>query len=457
MFDQVIWPGPGQPLFDDAESAARSFVEEFVGLDDPPLGRSGRPGRTSARSTSTGEPNRERCSTQSSARSAVQRFDGNWFVTGAVAGDVQIESPAPDAEVVSPVRVEGRGRGFEGTVVVEVRDAFQPAGGNLGQDIGIAGCCEELVPFNALVPFTAPAADRGVIVARTDTGLDQGMVDFTAIPVRFGTAPSETGEVTTLRIFLTEFVDGTPGRLVEVERTVPRTTGVLRASLVALLDGPTDEEAARGLGSWFAADAGGAVEDVNLSEGRATVRLSSRLAESLPAPPGDAVIAELNATVFQFANVDVVRYELDGSCEAFDAWLGRGCEFTRDGIGASCLRLPRRRARRGRGAAGRGRRRPPAVADLGRRRRRCLYLRWGRSRRRARRREHVPGDRAGHRTDSARHGHAAGADRRRRRVGRHRHRSGVRTGPGKRLAVACSILAVDAAPIGRGGPSRRGQ
>ena len=329
VFDQVIWPGPGQPVFDDAVSAARSFVEEFVGRDDPPLGEFRATGPDLGAVDVYGRTESREVHDRVRSTINLQRFDGHWFVTGAVAGEVRIDQPAPGAEVTSPVRVEGRGRGYEGTVVVEVRDAFQPAGENLGQEVTIAGSYEDLVPFNVLVAISAPAGPRGVILARTDTGLAWGMVAFTAIPVRFAAATSETGEVTTLRVFFTERTDGTRGGLVAVERTVPKTTGVLRASLVALLDGPTAEEAAAGLVSWFRADAGGAVDGVNLGEGRATVRLSSRLAEPHWAPPADEVIAELNATAFQFANVDVVRYELDGSCEAFDAWLNRGCEFTR--------------------------------------------------------------------------------------------------------------------------------
>jgi hypothetical protein len=120
---------------------------------------------------------------------------------------------------------------------------------------------------------------------------------------------------------------------------VPETTGVLRASLVAMLDGPTEDERADGLMTWFPQDSGGALEGVNLIDGVATVQLSSRLlglAEAPPPEPADDVIAQLNATVFQFANVQVVRYELDRTCEAFDVWLHQGCEFTRaDGAAPS--------------------------------------------------------------------------------------------------------------------------
>jgi len=146
------------------------------------------------------------------------------------------------------------------------------------------------------------------------------------IPVRFGPVSGDTGDVTTLRVF---FADASGGA-VEVARTVPKTTGVLRASLIAMLDGPTTDERAAGLRSWFPDNSGGAVEGVTLADGRATVRLSFQLTDLPAAPPPDEVLAQLNATVFQFDNVQLVRYELGGSCEAFDRWLARGCEFTRD-------------------------------------------------------------------------------------------------------------------------------
>jgi hypothetical protein len=131
---------------------------------------------------------------------------------------------------------------------------------------------------------------------------------------------------------LTDYADGVAERLVEVQRTVPKTTGVLRASLVALLDGPTSDERVAGLMSWFPNNTGDAVEAVNITDGRATVRLAFGLEELPNNVPPDKVLAQLNANVFQFSNVHTVRYELIGGCGAFDAWLGQGCEFTRDGI-----------------------------------------------------------------------------------------------------------------------------
>jgi len=339
VFDQVIWPGPEHAQFDDGVAAARSFVEEFVGMANAPLGE------LRLAEPDVGEVDVHGLTESGAVRDAVvstitvRRFDGHWYVTGAVADEVQIDAPVGHAEVTSPLRVQGRGRGYEGTIVVEVRDAFQPAGRNLGQAVALAGCCDELVPFDAVVTLSPPSGRTGAIVASTDTGAEHGIVDFTVIPVRFAPTSTETDAVTTLRVFLTASSNGSPGPLVEVRRTVPATTGVLRASLVALLDGPTVEERAAGLMSWFPDDTGDAVEAVSITDGQATVRLSYG-PEDLPhAAPPDGVLAQLNATVFQFDNVQAVRYELGGDCAAFDAWLGRGCEFTRFQAPASVASL----------------------------------------------------------------------------------------------------------------------
>jgi hypothetical protein len=38
--------------------------------------------------------------------------------------------------------------------------------------------------------------------------------------------------------------------------------------------------------------------------------------------------AELNATAFQFPEVESVTYQIDGSCDTFEGWLQRGgCHF----------------------------------------------------------------------------------------------------------------------------------
>ena len=185
VFDEVIWPGPGHALFDDPVAAARSFVEEFIGFDDPPMGEFRAGGRPDIGTVDVHNRTELGAASENvTSTITVQRFDGHWYVTSAVDDEVQIDSPAPHAEVASPVRVEGRGQGYESTIIVEIRDAFSDPGDSLGQTVTMGGSYEAPLPFSALVPLSAPTEPTGVIVASTDSGLPGGG-SFAAIPVRF--------------------------------------------------------------------------------------------------------------------------------------------------------------------------------------------------------------------------------------------------------------------------------
>ena len=423
VFDQVIWPGPDHVLFDDPVAAARSFVEEFIGRDDPPLGEF-RPAGTDI-GTLDVHPVTESGAVSENAASTItlQRFDGHWYVTAAVDDEVRIDSPAAHAEVASPVRVEGRAQGYESTVIVEVRDAFSDPGDRLGQEVTMGGSYEGPLPFSALVPLTAPAGRGGVIVAATDSGFPGGG-SFAAIPVRFApaTGSTEPGEVTTLRVFFPRLADG---ELVEVERTVPHTTGVLRASLIALLDGPTDDERANGLTTWFPPDSGGAVEGVNLRDGLATVQLASRLAE----PPAPARRRRARPTqrhrlpIRQRARRPLPpRRQLRRLPRLAQPRLRVHPTTThRDAAPASSTSVPRR-GDQPRRAPSRRRRRTHAMDDVGTRRRRRLHVRPAHCCRRARRREHLPGHRTEHRQHGPRHRGPTAAHRTHRHLGRDQHR-----------------------------------
>ena len=110
----------------------------------------------------------------------------------------------------------------------------------------------------------------------------------------------------------------------------------LEAALTHLVAGPTPDEIAEGAGSNFSAatadslvrvthDESGYVI-VDLTDHGGWVSLSSASCSSA------ALLAQLNATVFQFGDVDRVRYELDGSCERMFNVLQSECtEFDRSG------------------------------------------------------------------------------------------------------------------------------
>jgi hypothetical protein len=99
---------------------------------------------------------------------------------------------------------------------------------------------------------------------------------------------------------------------------------VLHGALTALLAGPTSEERAQGLESWFSAETADALRSVALSGGVARVDLRD-LRDLIPGASsscGSAVLlGQLDATVTQFPGVTRAVYSLDGDVDAFYEWL----------------------------------------------------------------------------------------------------------------------------------------
>ena len=114
---------------------------------------------------------------------------------------------------------------------------------------------------------------------------------------------------------------------VAVDRQVP--DGGPEAALSALVRGPTAAERAAGLDSWFSEATAGSLARVQEQDGFLVVdfRGLDRLIPGAGSSAGSAGLLEsLDSTVFQFPSVRSVEYRLDGSCDAFWAWLQRACE-----------------------------------------------------------------------------------------------------------------------------------
>lgn len=104
------------------------------------------------------------------------------------------------------------------------------------------------------------------------------------------------------------------------------------AAVNALVQGPTAEERARGLTSWFSDSTAGAVRSLRDADGFVVVDFQDidRLIPGAASSAGsEQLLTALDSTVFQFEAVDSAEYRLDGSCEAFWNWLQRGCTVVR--------------------------------------------------------------------------------------------------------------------------------
>jgi hypothetical protein len=182
----AIWPPPSHRQYEDPVGAVRSFVEEYVGMADPPLSEF-RPGQDSTGEVELylrredGSVNTERTISTVSLRQA----GGHWMVTSARTDDIVVDNPKPLDTVRSPVVVDGRGRGYEGNIVVSVRDGGMGAGRSLAEAPTIGAGIEDLMPFQVELTLTGqPSQPVGSLLLMNDTG------SFAAIPVRFGPTPT---------------------------------------------------------------------------------------------------------------------------------------------------------------------------------------------------------------------------------------------------------------------------
>ena len=193
--DQVLWPDPGGELTTDPVVAARGLLGS-LGISNPPLSpfRETEPnvGEVDVHDVNEAGQTLDRVASTLTLR----RLDGeHWFVTGAVSGDVQVDTPAPQATVSSPFTVSGRARGFEGTVDARVLDRFDAGGVDSSPAVGTAGS-QGLEAFSVDVSFVATGTERGVLYVHTDSGVESGIPSFVALPVRLSgdaAGPSEAG------------------------------------------------------------------------------------------------------------------------------------------------------------------------------------------------------------------------------------------------------------------------
>lgn len=147
-----------------------------------------------------------------------------------------------------------------------------------------------------------PAADPPAADARRDTGADTGTssraVDSPADP------PGATAD------------------------TAAREDS-LRGALESLLAGPSAEQRAAGVDSWFSHTTADVLRGVEVDGGRVVVDLDQDLAELIPNASTSAgsamLLAQLDSVVFRFPWVEAVEYRMGGSCDAFWEWLQRAC------------------------------------------------------------------------------------------------------------------------------------
>jgi len=367
----------GDARFEDPAATAEAFARDYVGMLDPVVQdvRAAAPDSSDVSLDLVPKGEDGKPVPDGGARTTVllRPYPTSygvdvWTVISASSDDLVLDEPSRGDEASGGVvRVRGQGTGYEGHVKAEVRQDGMQLGSNLGEEIGITGSMGELGPLSLDVPFTTPSEPGGAVLVTTDTGRDGvGVPEFTVVRVHFAepspvppadpVAPEagdeppgrqrcvqipESADVGDASMVVTIYLIcdaavatnadvSSDGSFLAVTRVVPRSEGVLQASLQALLQGTQPGEAGV-LSSVFSADTADVLRSVTIVDGTAIVDLDARLTQvangastSFGSP---LFLGQLTRTVLQFPTVEAVEYRLDGSCQAFGEWLQSGvCE-----------------------------------------------------------------------------------------------------------------------------------
>ena len=110
-------------------------------------------------------------------------------------------------------------------------------------------------------------------------------------------------------------------------------TGVIAPiayTLGQLVAGPTADERAFGASSLFSSATADSIRSINLTQGGLLIvdfaDIRDTIGNASSSCGGAALMASLNATVFQFPAVNRVRYQFNGSCDRFFEFLQSSCQ-----------------------------------------------------------------------------------------------------------------------------------
>lgn len=232
---------------------------------------------------------------------------------------IQVVSPQPGEAIASPVVIYGQARlwYFEASFPVYLEDAN---GKRIASGIATAlddWMTEEFVPFRAVLEWYGTPTPTGTLVFQKDnpSGLPEND-DAMRMPVKLVDAAA--AGLTPVKVYFQKIPKGDPfldcSVVSEVTRYVPKTQGVGRAAIEALLGGPTTSEDAVGYTTTIPQHV--ELENLTISNGVATAEFSGRLEEGVGGSCRvTAIRSQIERTLKQFSTVQTVVISIDGRTE----------------------------------------------------------------------------------------------------------------------------------------------
>lgn len=230
---------------------------------------------------------------------------------------IRINSPRPNQIISSPIEVTGEARGFwffEASFPAKLYDAN---GSLLATAIAQAEgewMTEDFVSFKTELRFDKPVTEKGLLVLEKDnpSGLPEN-ADELRVPVKFDLSQ----KTIKVKVFFNnnemdpEF---SCNKVFSVERTVPETKAVARASLEELLSGATQSEKEKGF--FTSINEGVKIQSLSVENGLARVDFDSQLEFQVGGSCRVAAIrAQITETLKQFPSVKEVIISVNGRTE----------------------------------------------------------------------------------------------------------------------------------------------
>lgn len=175
----------------------------------------------------------------------------------------------------------------------------------------LSGCGESGVPAST----TLPAANSSTTT----------MITTTTPPP---TTTTEGMAVQVVQVVFASADQSDCSNVAAFDRSVDSSADPIEAAFDELVGGPIADEIATGAGSMFSAETAGMVRAVSLNQGLLIVDfedLRPVMPNASTSCGSFSLLAQLNGTAFQFAEVERVTYQIDGSCETFFNWLQGDC------------------------------------------------------------------------------------------------------------------------------------
>lgn len=223
---------------------------------------------------------------------------------------ISVFAPKIGDKISSPLEIRGEARGywfFEGSFPIVLEDSSGSVVATGYATAGTDWMTEEMVPFISELTFVTPTSSSGVLVLKKDNPSDlPENDDEVRIPVTFDKS------TVTLKVYLQNFnVNNDCQDVLGVERVVPMTVAVAKASIEELLKGLTPADVSAGY--FTSINEGVKLNSISITNGVAYADFDSKLEYQVAGSCRImGIYAQIEETLKQFSTVNSVVISIDG-------------------------------------------------------------------------------------------------------------------------------------------------